>query len=275
MNTIILISILLLIVFGISLFFIHRHYEHLLKREIKRAQKSGQLKSVFIENVSHTLRSPLNAILGYCNMVLDDKDEMMEPAQVKELVTNISNDTQQLLDFVSQLHEMSKFEGITPSFTYIEVNLSELMASYRREAMNLTKPDILVRVSTDLSPHCKAMLETNFMHQLMMHLLANASNHVTQGDILIKYSKEHKGLKVSITYMGMGQAELLGADIYSFLQNENALMNVKNSSALGLSMCKAIVDMLGGEFYIDTEYDKKTVAWFWIPCKMRDSHKAI
>jgi signal transduction histidine kinase len=75
--------------------------------------------------------------------------------------------------------------------------------------------------------------------------------------------------------MGMGQAELLGADIYSFLQNENALMNVKNSSALGLSMCKAIVDMLGGEFYIDTEYDKKTVAWFWIPCKMRDSHKAI
>lgn len=38
---------------------------------------------------------------------------------------------------------MSKFEGITPSFTFIEVNLSELMASYRRETMNLTKPDVL------------------------------------------------------------------------------------------------------------------------------------
>jgi signal transduction histidine kinase len=149
------------------------------------------------------------------------------------------------------------------------------MASYRRETQNITKPDVSVRVMTDLSPHCKAWLDTNFMHQLMMHLLANAATHITQGDIVIRYGYERKGLKVSITYAGIGQAELLGEDIYSFLQKEDALTQVNESSVLGLSICRAIVEMLGGEFYMDTEYDKKTVASFWFPCKMTDQHKGM
>ena len=93
------------------------------------------------------------------------------------------------------------------------------------------------------------------------------------GDIIIKYADENKGLRVTVTYIGIGQAELIGADIYSFLQKEDALKHVNESSVLGLSICKAIVDVLGGEFYMDTEYDKKTVASFWFPCKMRDTQK--
>ena len=260
MNTFIIFAVLLLIVFGVSLYFIQLHYKHLLK-------------SMFIENVSHTLRAPIKAISGYCDMILEEKDEEMQPAQVRELVTNMSSSTQQLLEFISQLYDMTKLQGITPSFTFIEVNLSELMASYRRETMNITKPDVIVRVTTDLSPHCKGVLDTNRMHQLMMHLLSNAAHHITGNDIVIKYAEERKGLKVTITYAGQGQADILGADIYSYLQKEDALMNANDSSAFGLSVCKAIVDMLGGEFYVDTEYDKKTVTCFWIPCKMRDTHK--
>lgn len=275
MNAVIWISALLLIVFSVFCYLVRYYYSRKLRKAVWRAQKSEQLKSAFVDNVSRSLRSPLNAILGYSNMIVEENDATMQPAHVKELARNISNDTQQLIDFVSQLIEMSKFEGITPSFTFIEVNLSELMASYRREAMTMTKPDVTVRVSSDLSPHCRAVLDTNFMHQLMMHLLANAARHVTQGDIVIKYGHERKGLRVAVTYMGIGQAELLGTDIYSFLQKEDALKNVNGSSVLGLSICKAIVEMLGGEFYMDTEYDKKTVASFWFPCKMKDTHRSV
>lgn len=275
MNAVIWIIALLLVVFSVFCYLVRYYYSRKLRKAVRRAQKSEQLKSAFVDNVSRSLRSPLNAILGYSNMIVEENDATMQPAQVKELARNISNDTQQLIDFVSQLIEMSKFEGITPSFTFIEVNLTELMASYRREAMTMTKPDVTVRVSSDLSPHCRAVLDTNFMHQLMMHLLANAARHVTQGDIVIKYGHERKGLKVAVTYTGIGQAELLGTDIYSFLQKEDALKNVNGSSALGLSICKAIVEMLGGEFYMDTEYDKKTVASFWFPCKMKDTHRSV
>jgi K+-sensing histidine kinase KdpD len=266
--------IILLIAFGICLVLVRRHYTKLLDVANKRAQKSQQLKSVFIDNISRTLRSPLQVIEGFCNMILDEKDENMQPAQVRESMLNISSHTQELIDFVAQLHEMSKFEGITPSFTFIEVNLSELMASYRREAMNYTKPDVSVRVTTDLSPHCKAILDTNLMHQLMMHLLTNAAAHVTRGDILVKYGAERKGLKITINFIGIGQSELVGVDIYSLLQEENALKDSVMSSALGLAISKAIVEMFGGEFYMDSDNDK-TLASVWFPCQLKDTYKDL
>lgn len=100
--------LVLLIAFGISIYFVRSHYLQLLKKEIRRAQKSEQLKSVFIDNISRSLRSPLNAILGYSNMILEENDETMQPAQVRELATNISSDTKQLVDFVSQLYSRRK-----------------------------------------------------------------------------------------------------------------------------------------------------------------------
>lgn len=274
MVTLFLIIIFVLLVgFGIAFYFMYRYYEYQLKREIKRAQKSELLKSVFLENISRALRAPMKAILGYSNMILEEKDEYMQPAQVKEMVTHINTGTQQVLGFIQHLMELSKFEGITPAFTFIEVNLAELMASYRREAMVVTKSDVAVRVRTDLSPHCRGRLDTNFMHQLMMHLLTNAAKLTNQGDITIFYTHERRGLKTSISYMGNGQTELIGEDIYSYLQREDALAMNDDSSGLELSLCRAIVDALGGELDIDSDNGRKTTVTFWFPCKMVDIHE--
>ena len=275
MTVAILIIVLLLLAFGICLFLVRRHYVKLLNVAVKRAQKSEQLKSVFIENISRTLRSPLNAIADYCNKILEEKDENLQPTLVRKSVTDISDYSKELLDFVMQLHEMSKFEGITPTFTFIEVNLIELMASYRREAMNYTNPDVTVRVTSDLSPHCRGVLDTNLMHQLMMHLLTDAARRVTHGDIFIKYGCERRGLKVSVSYTGMEQTEEMDNDIYTILQKEDALKDPGKSSVLGLAICRAIVDMFGGEFFMETENGKKTVASFWFPCEMKDIYKDI
>ncbi len=86
--------IFLLVCFGLLFFFLRRYYQQRLEREIFRAQKSDQLKSVFLDNASHTLRTPLNAILGYANLILEEKDENMNPAQVKEMARAISRITQ-------------------------------------------------------------------------------------------------------------------------------------------------------------------------------------
>lgn len=273
METLLLIVIFVLLIgFGVALFFIHRHYNQQLQREVNRAQKSERLKSVFLDNASHTLRTPLNAILGYSNMILEEKDETMDAVQVKQMASHIQQSSQELLDFIKQLMDLSDFEGGMPSFTFIEVNLAELMASYRREAMKLTKSNVSVRVRTDLSPHCKVTLDTNFMHQLMMHLLNNAAKHATQGEIVITYTSERKGLKVMINYMGNGQAEMISDDIFSYLQKDALKMN-GDVNELGLPICKAIIDAVGGELDIDTQDGRKTVAQFWVPCKMRDRHK--
>ena len=265
--------IALLIVFGVSFYLLRRHYVKRLETEVNRAQKSEQLKSVFLDNASHALRTPLNAILGYSNLILEERDSTMNPAHVKEMATHIKDNVQQLLGFVKQLLDLSSFEGGMPFFTLIQVNLAELMASYRREALNITNPEVSVRVRTNLSPHCKVTLDTNFMHQLMMHLLTNAANHARQGEITIWYGNERRGLKVTITYMGNGQAEMLSKDIFSYLQSEDVLKMTDQSAGLGLPICKAIIDALGGELDIDTGDGRKTVASFWFPCRMVDRHK--
>lgn len=267
-----IVNFVLLIGFAVALFFIHRYYNQQLKREVNRAQKSERLKSVFLDNASQTLRAPLNAILGYSNMILEEKNETMDAVQVKQMVGHIQQSSQELLEFLKQLMDLSNFDGGMPSFTFIEVNLAELMASYRREAMNLTKANVSVRVRTDLSPHCKVTLDTNFMHQLMMHLLNNAAKHATQGEIVVTYTSERKGLKVMINYLGNGQADVINEDIFSYLQKDALKMN-GDVNGLGLPICKAIIDAVGGELDIDTQDGRKTVAQFWFPCKMRDKHK--
>lgn len=267
-----IVNFVLLIGFAVALFFIHRYYNQQLKREVNRAQKSERLKSVFLDNASQTLRAPLNAILGYSNMILEEKNETMDAVQVKQMAGHIQQSSQELLEFIKQLMDLSNFDGGMLSFTFIEVNLAELMASYRREAMNLTKANVSLRVRTDLSPHCKVTLDTNFMHQLMMHLLNNAAKHATQGEIVVTYTSERKGLKVMINYLGNGQADVINEDIFSYLQKDALKMN-GDVNGLGLPISKAIIDAVGGELDIDTQDGRKTVAQFWFPCKMRDKHK--
>ena len=273
MSTVLVIAFILLVTNALELYLVRRYYQRLLTRELGKAQKSERLKSVFLANVSRSLRKPLNAILGYSNLILAEENKDLHASQVKDLVSLINADSQQLLGFIGQLLELSNYEGSMPSFTLIEVNLAELMASYRREAMNVTRPDVSVVLRSDLSPHCKATLDTNFMHQLMMHLLTEAAKNTTKGDIMVNFKYERHGLKVTITYGGVGQTDLLTEDIYSFLQKEDAMMLTKDNSRFGLSICKAIIDALGGELDFETGNGSKTVASFWFPCKMRDKHK--
>ena len=271
-----IIIVVLLIGFLVTIYLLRRHYMMKLRREVYRAHKSEQIKSVFLDNISHTLRTPVDAILGYSELILEQDDEGMQPAHVKEMANYIKQNTEQLRDYVRQLLHLSGFEGGMPSFTFIEVNLAELIASYRRETMNLTNSRVAVRVKTDLSPHCKVTLDTNFMHQLMMHLLSNAARHTMQGDITIKYGSERGGLRVNISYIGSGQSELISEDIISFLQKEDALKLKSETTELALPICRAIVDALGGELDIDSEGNgKKTVATFWFPCRMRDRNKKM
>lgn len=263
----------LLIGFAFTFVLLYQHYERKVKNQVRRARMSEQMRSAFLSNVSHALRTPLAAIESYSKMILDEKDALMRPAQVKEMASHIHQNSQDVIEYITQLRALSNFEGDTPAFMIVQVNLAELMASYRRETVSLTKPEIQVKLRTDLSPYCKAFLDTNYMHQLMMHMLSNAARFAVQGDININYGYERRGLRVKITYTGNGQADLLGSDLYSFLQKEDALNSSKDTSALGISVCKAILDAIGGDFEMDTENGRKTIISFWFPCKLKDKHK--
>lgn len=270
---IIVVFLLLVIVVGFCV--LRNYYRLLLRKEVDRARRSEHLKTVFLANVSHALRNPLNNIISKSNDLLTTGVENTKPNQLTDSLAQINKDGNQLMYFISQLLELSNFESGLQTFTLIEVNLAELMASYRREAQRDVAPNVAVYVRSKLSPHCKGTLDTNLMYQLMMHLLQNAIRHTTEGSISIVYEAERDGLQVSITDTGDGVPQKFHGNISNVLQGDESLNMFNKNSGLGLSICKAIVDGMNGEISLKSEEGKGTTVTVYFPCRLRDKKKGL
>jgi signal transduction histidine kinase len=263
----------ILIVVAVCFFLMRRYYIRLLRYEVVRARRSEHIKTVFLANVSHALRNPLHSIINTCDETLSIGVEDMKPQQISDAFTQINKDGNQLMYFISQLIELSNIESNVMTFTLIEVNLAELMQSYRREAQRDAADGVSVVVRSRLSPHCKGTLDTTLMYQLMKHLLQGAVRHTTEGTITINYEHERQGLRVTVTDTGTGLSPESQTIAASVLNDNESLNLFSQSSGLGLSICKAIVDGMSGEMSLDSTPGKGTTVTIYFPCKLRDKNK--
>ena len=269
------IVVFLLLLIAAGFFFLDRYYRILLRKEVIRARRSEHIKTVFLANVSHALRNPLNSIITKSNDIIAEGTDNVNPEKIMDSIAQINKDGNQLMYFVSQLLELSNYESGVQTFTFVEVNLSELMASYRREIQRDVTPEVLVIVRSKLSPHCKGTLDTNLMYQLMMHLLQSAARHTKAGSITINYEAERDGLRVNVIDTGEGLPKNVRASISDVSLGDNAINLFNQSSGLGLSICKAIVDALNGDISINSDEGKGTTVSVFFPCRLRDKNKGI
>ena len=268
-----IIFILILVLFAICLILVQHYYHVRLRNEIGRAQRSERIKTVFMANVSHALRTPLNAIITDSQKLLDNEES--DPKKLKAMMTTINQNGKQLLYFISQLLELSSFDSNMATFTLIEVNLAELIASYRREAQRDAGAEVTVVVRSPLSPHAKGMVDTNLMYQLMTHLLHNALAHTQEGTITIDYDYADNGLKIEVIDTGDGEPQDFKSNFSTLIQGNDSLALFNQRSGLGLSICKSIVEGLHGTIELKSEKGKGTHVTVWIPCKMRDMKKGL
>ena len=268
-----IIFILILVLFAICLFLVQHYYHVRLRNEIGRAQRSERIKTVFMANVSHALRTPLNAIITDSQKLLDNEES--DPKKLKAMMTTINQNGKQLLYFISQLLELSSFDSNMATFTLIEVNLAELIASYRREAQRDAGANVQVVVRSPLSPHAKGMVDTNLMYQLMTHLLHNALAHTQEGTITIDYDYADNGLKIEVIDTGDGEPQDFKSNFSTLIQGNDSLALFNQRSGLGLSICKSIVEGLHGTIELKSVPGKGSTVKVWIPCKMRDTKKGL
>ena len=264
---------LILIVVAVCFFLMRRYYIRLLRYEVVRARRSEHIKTVFLANVSHALRNPLNSIITTSDEVLSIGIDDMKPQQITDAFTQINKDGNQLMYFISQLIELSNIESNVMTFTLIEVNLAELMQSYRREAQRDAAEGVSVVVRSSLSPHCKGTLDTTLMYQLMKHLLQGAVRHTTEGTVTINYEHERQGLRVIVSDTGTGMSPEKQNVAASVFGGNESLNLFNQSSGLGLSICKSIVDGMNGEISLDSTPGKGTTVSIYFPCKLRDKNK--
>ncbi len=244
-----------------------------LKEDMEKARRSEEVKATFLSHISHALRTPLNSIMTNCEKLADEKENMNLQKQ-KEIIDEINTDSRHLYEYINELFELSNIEGNVPKLTAIEVNLIELIMSYRREILHEVNKNVLVKIRTELSPHTRAVLDTTLVRQLIMHLLQCAARYTEEGSITIRYAEENEGLHFWIEDTGSGIPKAVCETLSSKLMNPNPdSKQIDKTTILSLSVCRAIIDAIHGKIEATSEQTENgggTTFSFWFPCEVKN-----
>ena len=254
----------LVIAFLIVIIVQQHRYQRRLRLEVERAQRSERLKSIFLGNVSHALRTPLNAVIGFSE-VLSQQGETMIHEDRQQLLKLINDNGQQLLHFIEELLELSNIEGKDQLFQRSEVRLREAMEEYA-ESIRPTLPDGL---SLRVEGHGgRVVLDANLLRYIVMHLLSNAVENTREGQVTLRYGSMQQGFYVEVRDTGEGLPAELKENIFSLLSEKQTYVQDK-VPGLGLSICKAIIERTGGRMGAESPAEGGTVVWFWAPREVK------
>jgi len=226
--------------------------ENTLMKAKAMAEASDKLKTNFLNNISHEVRTPLNGIMGAASL-LDDESVDGEFTELVEIIQESSDRLiQTITDFMDislltsgnmevyrkQFDFKELFEFVTLKF---ETRLSEKAIEFERLISEADKPILL---NTDQELLSKAIV----------HLLLNAFKFTNQGKISVGYAVSNKNLEVFVKDTGIGiSKENFGKIFEHFTQEDQSSVRRFEGSGLGLSIVKGIMDLLGGKVSLESE----------------------
>ena len=235
-----------------------------MHQEVKRAQRSEHMKTIFLGNVSHALRTPLNSIIGFSDM-LRNNDEHLSEDDRHEMLDHINKNGHQLLHFIEELLELSDIEGADQLFDRREIDVQELMDEFA----DVVRPNLAEGVTLKVvGPGGRSVLDPNLLRYIMSHLLNNAVENTKEGEITLKYGEVKHCLYVEVRDTGTGIPEELKENLFSLLSEKKTYVQDK-MPGLGLSICKAIVERTGGQMGTESPKEGGTIVWFWIPREIK------
>lgn len=241
-----------------------------LKRIKIRAMKNEEVKSQFLTHINNALRTPLATINGNCQKLEEDYDKLSADERQK-IISSISKDSDHMYAYLNELEELTNFDGAIPALSMIEVNLAELILSYRREILHETRKGVSVAIRTSMSPHCRAILDTTIFRQLIMMLLRIAAQRTYEGGITITYNNEGEGLHFLIADTGEAIPDDVRGMLFTSMLNKGELIQVENKTSVTiLNICKSIIDSMQGTIEaLPNEEGMGVIISFWFPCRLK------
>ncbi|RGY19537.1 hypothetical protein DXA50_05775 [Butyricimonas virosa] len=232
--------------------------EELLKAK-EAAEISNHLKSAFLANMSHEIRPPLNAIVGFSNVLAYTEDEN----ERQEYIKIIENNNTLLLQLIGDILDLSKIEAGVFEFVYSKVNLNVLLMEVIRAARLRLKDDSVVVEFVECLPECVICSDVNRLMQVMNNLITNAIKFTAKGSIRVGYRlREDESLYFYVSDTGCGiPADKLKEVFGRFVK----LNSFQQGTGLGLSICESIVTRLGGQIGVMSEVGQGSTFWFTLP----------
>jgi PAS domain S-box-containing protein len=236
-----------------------------LKKAKEKAEESNRLKSVFLQNVSHEIRTPINAIMGAISL-LKDSSVGKEMREKYYEVLRLSGT--RLLSTVNDLIDISQVETQQIKVNKSDFNLSEVLTNQINVATPIAGKKNNKIICTSKYLHTNTILYTdkNMLNGIFINLMSNANKFTTDGIIEIGSFDEHGNIVFYIKDTGIGIPEnRLDVIFDRFVQADSSLSRPHEGSGLGLSIAKAYTEMLGGNIWVESEEGKGSTFFFSIP----------
>ena len=241
-----------------------RKLQNALSASLEIAKNANAAKSNFLANMSHDIRTPMNAIVGYSTLLIKDADDKNKVIEIGKKITYSS---QHLLSLINDVLDMSKIESGRTSLNSDKVDVSEVINNISEIVQVQTKSkkqSFEIKTKGNIPPYIYA--DKLRLTQILLNLLSNAVKY-TEKNGTISLVVEGYGnngqtchLRFIVSDNGQGMSREFIEKIFEpFSRETNSMTNKIQGTGLGMSITKSIIDLMGGTIDIQSELGKGSV----------------
>ena len=252
-----------------------------LSEAVHAAETANKAKSTFLSNMSHDIRTPMNAIIGFTTLAVSNIDNKNK---VRDYLGKILFSSNHLLSLINDILDMSRIESGKLHLEETEVSLSEVL----HDLKNIISGQIYAK---QLELYMDAMDVTNEdvycdktrLNQVLLNLLSNAVKFTPAGGTISVRLKQYPGTasgselyEIRVKDNGIGMSQEFAQKIFSpFERERTSTVSRTQGTGLGMAITKNIVDMMGGTIEVQTEQGKGTEFIVRLTLRIQPKHHTI
>ncbi len=244
-------------------------YEKSMRLELiaakEKAEENDNLKTAFLNNLSHEVRTPLNAIVGFSEFLTDETITADKRAIYAKTILKSST---QLLNLMENIINMAIIESGQVKFNKAQVSINQLLNDvYNQISVTTSKKSIKLRVNSMISKvNDEVIIDQTKVVQILFNLLGNAFKFTEKGLIQFGCQIEGSQLVFHVDDTGVGFPEEKRELLFEkFRQGKNSITGLSDGMGLGLSISKSYIDLMGGSIKLDSTPQKGTRIEFAVP----------
>lgn len=221
---------------------------------LKTAYAANQAKTTFLFNMSHDIRTPMNAIIGFTNIA--ERDIKKNPTEALEAIRKVRNSSDILLSIINDILDMSRIESGKAELKFENINIENILDSVEPVMKSLAAPkDIAVTFTTENIKNKFVNADVPFVQRVLINIISNAIKYTNpNGSVSVSLEqlpseKPNYGLyKYVIADNGIGMSEEFQAHMFEeFSREQNSTVSGIQGTGLGLALAKRLMDLMGGK----------------------------
>lgn len=249
--TIIIVLLLALIAAQIYIFWSRRRHMHQLKKAYEHALESDKIKTAFIQNMSHEMRTPLNIIAGFAQVIADPEMTGSQEERT-DIAKRMLNNTRIITKQVDEMLELSLNESKSEVRLEDGVDIIDLLSNLMQESQSLLKPDVKLVFDNQLPNGFTMKTNKNMVHRMVDILLDNAIKYTDKGSITIRAFVDKSKLTIAVEDTGIG---IPAKEANRIFERFVKLNTFKEGLGLGLPLCRMLASRLRGYLVFDQSYE--------------------